>query len=219
MHEVNNPLEALTNLVYLTKNLADEPQSVRENMALAEKQLSYLSSVARKTLSFYRDQAEARDFDMVDIAESALKIHAERARKQNVAVQMTTDGPAYAPVFASEILQILSNFIINSFDALPNEGGVLRVRVRKAGDFVIITVADNGKGIEENIYKSMFSAHNTSKSTGTGLGLWLSRGIAEKHGGVIRCRSTVVSAKHGTTFRLILPASKVVGSGLKLVKG
>ena len=209
MHEVNNPLEALTNLVYLTKSLADEPQSVRENMALAEKQLSYLSSVARKTLSFYRDQAEARDFDLVDIAESALRIHSERARKQNVTVQMTTDGPAYAPVFASEILQILSNFIINSFDALPNEGGVLRVRVRKASDRVIITVADNGKGIEEKIYKSIFSAHNTSKSTGTGLGLWLSHGIAEKHGGAIRCRSSVLSRKHGTTLRLTLPASKV----------
>src|ERR1700754_4262890 len=70
-------------------------------------------TVTRKTLSFYRDQAEARDFDLVDIAESALKTHAERARKQKVSVQMTTDGPAFAPVFASEILQILSNCIIN----------------------------------------------------------------------------------------------------------
>lgn len=123
MHEVNNPLEALTNIVYLTKETSDDPKTVRENMELAEKQLAHLASITRKTLSFYREHEKAKDFDLVDIAESALKIHAERARKQGLAVHMETDGPAFAAVFASEILQVISNFILNSFDALPDEGG------------------------------------------------------------------------------------------------
>jgi signal transduction histidine kinase len=212
MHEVNNPLEALTNLVFLTKEVADKPESVRELMAVADKQLTSLSDITRKTLSFYRDQAELKDFDLVDIAESALKIYAERARRQHISVRMRTDGPAFAPVFASEILQILSNFIVNSFDALPNEGGILCVRVRTVGDRIHVTVSDNGSGMESSIYKNIFTAHNTSKSTGTGLGLWLSHGIAQKHGGGITCRSSGVSGRSGTTFRLTLPASKLAKS-------
>jgi len=218
MHEVNNPLEALTNLVFLTREVADDPESVRENMAIADKQLANLGNITRKTLSFYRDQSELKDFDLVDIAESALKIHAERARKQNISVHMKTDGPAFAPVFASEILQILSNFIVNSFDAAPLEGGVLCVRVKKVGDRIHVTVADNGSGIEERIYKNIFTPHNTSKAHGTGLGLWLSRGIAAKHGGCIGCRSSVNPQKSGTTFRLTLPASKFADSGAKVKK-
>jgi signal transduction histidine kinase len=218
MHEVNNPLEALTNLVFLTREVSDNPELVRENMAIADRQLSNLGNITRKTLSFYRDQAELKDFDLVDIAESALKIHAERARKQRITVHMKTDGPAFAPVFASEILQILSNFIVNSFDAAPEEGGVLCVRVRTVGDRIHVTVADNGSGMDERIYKNIFTPHNTSKAHGTGLGIWLSRGIAEKHGGCIGCRSSAVPGKSGTTFRLTLPASKVADSGFKLVK-
>jgi len=131
---------------------------------------------------------------------------------------MKTDGPAFAPVFASEILQILSNFILNSFDAAPSEGGVLCVRVKNVGKRIHVTIADNGRGMEDSVYKNIFTPHNTSKAHGTGLGLWLSRGIAEKHGGCIGCRSSTVPGKSGTTFRLTLPASKVTNSGLKLVK-
>lgn len=218
MHEVNNPLEALTNLVFLTREVADDPELVRANMAIADKQLANLGNITRKTLSFYRDQSELKDFDLVDIAESALKIHAERARKQHISVHMKTDGPAFAPVFASEILQILSNFILNSFDAAPSEGGVLCVRVKNVGNRIHVTIADNGRGMEDSVYQNIFIPHNTSKAHGTGLGLWLSRGIAEKHGGCIGCRSSAVTGKSGTTFRLTLPASKVADSGLKLVK-
>lgn len=217
MHEVNNPLEALTNLVYLTRQTKSDPQRVDENMEIAEKQLQNLANITRKTLSFYRDQTEAKDFDLVDIAESALRIHAERARKQRISVHMKTDGPAFASVFASEILQILSNFIVNSLDALPTEGGVLCVRVRNTGDRIHVIVADNGSGIEEKVYANIFTAHNTSKSHGTGLGLWLSHGIAKKHGGCVSCRSSVVFGKSGSTFRLSLPASKKSEGGLSLV--
>ena len=218
MHEVNNPLEALSNLVYLTRRISNDPQKVEENMEIADKQLQNLANITRKTLSYYRDQSEAKDFDLVDIAESALRIHAERARKQRISVHMKTDGPAFASVFAGEILQILSNFIVNSFDALPEQGGRLCIRVKKAGDRIHVTVADNGSGIEEKIYKNIFTAHNTSKPNGTGLGLWLSHGLAKKHGGCINCRSSVVYGKSGTTFRLSLPASKANSGGSNLAK-
>ena len=133
MHEVNNPLEALTNLVYLTKQSANDPEAVLKSMQLIESQLIRLAEITRKTLSFYREQTEAREFDLVEIAESALKIHAHRARKQNIDVRMKADGPAYATVFASEILQVLSNLIINSYDALPESGGTLVPAGKKPG--------------------------------------------------------------------------------------
>jgi signal transduction histidine kinase len=220
MHEVNNPLEALTNLVFIAKQSVNDPQTVRKSMELAESQLLRLGEIARKTLSFYREQTEAREFDLVEIAESALKIHAHRARRQNIMVQMKAEGPAYATVYASEILQVLSNLIINSYDALPEAGGTLCLRVKNRGDRIHITVADNGSGMEPGIYKNIFQAHNTSKSYGTGLGLWLSHGIAKKHQGSMACRSSVARGKSGTTFRLSLPASKdaVSKSGMKLVK-
>ncbi len=81
-----------------------------------------------------------------------------------------------------------------------------------------MTVSDNGSGIEERVYKNIFAAHNTSKSDGTGLGLWLSHGIAKKHGGSINCRSSVGYGKSGTTFRLSLPASKATNGLSTLAK-
>jgi signal transduction histidine kinase len=220
MHEVNNPLEALTNLVFITKQSVHDPQTVLKSMELAESQLRRLGEITRKTLSFYREQSEAKEFDLVEIAESALQIHAHRASRQNITVHMETDGPAYAQIYATEILQVLSNLIINSYDALPEKGGTVCLRVKNRAGKIHITIADNGKGIEPHIYKNIFQAHNTSKNTGTGLGLWLSHGIAKKHQGSMSCRSSVTQGKRGTTFRLSLPASKqkIEESGLKLVK-
>jgi signal transduction histidine kinase len=208
MHEVNNPLEALTNLVYITKNQPADSDYVRRNMEIAETQLLRLGEITRKTLSFYREQTEASHFDLIEIAESALKIHSHRVKRQNVDIRKRVAGPAVASVFAGEILQILSNLILNSLDALPESGAVLCVRVRTSQGKVHITIADNGAGIEPSIYENMFQPHRTTKSQGTGLGLWLSRKIVEKHNGTIRCRSSRRPGRSGTTFRLSLPRSQ-----------
>jgi signal transduction histidine kinase len=208
MHEVNNPLEALTNLVYITKNEPANPDRVQRNMEIAESQLLRLGEITRKTLSFYRDQTETKDFDLAEIAESALKVHLHRAQRQNVDIRKRVTGPAMASVFAGEILQILSNLILNSLDALPESAAVLCVRVGISQDKVHITIADNGAGIEPSIYNNMFQPHLTTKSNGTGLGLWLSRRIVEKHNGTLICRSSRQPGRSGTTFRLSLPTSQ-----------
>jgi signal transduction histidine kinase len=205
MHEVNNPLEALTNLVYLTKRSPRHTSAVIRNMEIAESQLVRLSEITRATLSFYREQAEAKDFDLVEIAESALMIHSRRAQRQNVDVRKQIKGPATARVFAGEILQVISNLIINALDAVPETGGILTLRVKTFKGKIHISVADNGSGVAPAMSKIMFQAHQTTKSHGTGLGLWLSKGIAEKHDGTITYRRE----KTGTTFRLVLPMSKI----------
>jgi signal transduction histidine kinase len=177
-------------------------------MEIAETQLLRLGEITRKTLSFYREQTEASHFDLIEIAESALKIHSHRVKRQNVDIRKRVAGPAVASVFAGEILQILSNLILNSLDALPESGAVLCVRVRTSQGKVHITIADNGAGIEPSIYENMFQPHRTTKSQGTGLGLWLSRKIVEKHNETIRCRSSRQPGGSGTTFRLSLPRSQ-----------
>jgi signal transduction histidine kinase len=207
MHEVNNPLEALTNLVYLTKAAPHDAPAVIANMEIADSQLARLSEITRKTLAFYREQVEAKDFDLVEIAESALLIHSRRAQHQKVEIRKQINGPAKARVFAGEILQVVSNLIINALDAVPETGGILSLRVRSHKGKVHISVTDNGSGISKSMSKVMFEAHQTTKSHGTGLGLWLSKSIAERHEGTITYRSEARFGKTGTTFRLTLPMS------------
>jgi signal transduction histidine kinase len=207
MHEVNNPLEALTNLVYLTQQTPHDPVVVLENMAIAQTQLSRLGEVTRTALNFYREQAEAKDFDLVEIAESALLIHSRRAQRQKVEIRKAMRGPATARVYAGEILQVVSNLVINALDAIPESGGVLSLDVRTHNGKVHISVTDNGSGISPSMAKVLFEAHKTTKSHGTGLGLWLSKSIAERHRGTITYRSTKRAGKTGTTFKLSLPLS------------
>jgi signal transduction histidine kinase len=210
IHEINNPLEALTNLVYLTKQAPHNVSSVLQNMGIAESQLARLSDIARTTLSFYRDQAEAKDFDLVAIAESALMIHSRRAQRQKIEIRKDLKGPVTARVFGGEILQVISNLIINALDAVPETGGVLSLRVRRYKGKVHLSVTDNGHGVTPAMAKVLFQAHRTTKSHGNGLGLWLSKSIAEKHNGTITYRRETRTGKTGTTFRLTLPVSQAV---------
>jgi signal transduction histidine kinase len=210
IHEINNPLEALTNLVYLTKQAPHNVSSVLQHVEIAESQLARLSDIARTTLSFYRDQAEAKDFDLVAIAESALMIHSRRAQRQKIEIRKDLKGPVTARVFGGEILQVISNLIINALDAVPETGGVLSLRVRRYKGKVHLSVTDNGHGVTPAMAKVLFQAHRTTKSHGNGLGLWLSKSIAEKHNGTITYRRETRTGKTGTTFRLTLPVSQAV---------
>jgi len=108
IHEINNPLEALSNLVFLTKIQPDVPQEVVKLMETAEEQLRRLGDITRKTLGFFKDQTEARDFDLIDIAESALRLHDQRTGRQNVELRKRFKSPAVCKVFGGEILQIVS---------------------------------------------------------------------------------------------------------------
>jgi signal transduction histidine kinase len=209
MHEINNPLESIINLVYITKKAPDDAPLVLRNMEIAEEQLARLTEIARATLSFYREQSEAKDFDLIAIAEAALLIHSRRASRQGVEIHRNLRQPVTTRVFAGEILQVLSNLIINALDAVPETGGVLSMRVRTYRGKVHISVTDNGDGITRAMSKFLFQAHHTTKSHGTGLGLWVSKSIAEKHNGTITYHRENRSGKTGTTFRLTLPIVKV----------
>ena len=207
MHEINNPLEALTNLAFLTRQNAGDSSKVIAYADMAEALLAQMGELTRRTLSFYRETAVATDFDLVEIAESALKIHSRRLRTQDVRVCKQVPAKATGRVFPGEILQVLSNLILNSLDALPESGGVLSLRIKTYGGKIHLLIADNGLGIEKAIYDDLFKPQVTTKPQGNGLGLWLSREIVHKHKGAITCRSSQRPGRRGTMFKISLPAN------------
>ena len=205
IHEVNNPLEALCNLVYLTRHDAHQPEQVHQHMKLAQAQLERLGEITRKTLSFYREQNETRDFDLVEIAESALRIHAHRLSAGSIELRKDLPEQLMVKVLGGELLQVFSNLLLNALDALPEKEALLFLRMRRDKERVYFTIADNGHGIHPAIRKDLFKPYVTSKSSGNGVGLWLSKQIIERHHGHIQMRSCHEPGRSGTTFRIVLP--------------
>ncbi len=208
MHEVNNPLEAMTNLVYLTKILLSDSEQVYRNMVTIEQQLASIGRITNQALTFHREQKEAREFDLVEITESALKLHDDKLRRHGITVERDMRGPAGTTGFGSEILQVLSNLILNAVDAVPAETGKLSICVEVQGDAAHVTISDNGEGIPDEFAARLFEPYVTSKSSGTGLGLWLSRRIIAKHGGTLDFRTSREADRRGTSFHISLPTSQ-----------
>jgi signal transduction histidine kinase len=205
MHEIHNPLSAIANLVYLIKVNATEPANVLEYADVIEKQVKVLSGIAGQVLSFHREQTLAKELDLVDLVDSSLKLHQSRISAANVAVTRNFRSPATASIFGAEILQVISNLLLNALDALPEHEAQLHIRIRATADYVHITVADNGAGIHPDVLKRLFEPYQTTKADGTGLGLWMSKRIIDKHKGKLAVRSSQSKPRSGTTFRLSLP--------------
>lgn len=206
LHEVNNPLEAITNLVYLTKAERNDPERVLEHMLVIEEQLRLLGQVTGQALTFHRHQSEVKEFDLVNIAEAALKLHAGNFARHGTSVTKRYRGPAVGKMRGSEILQVLSNLIINAVEALPRGVGRIWIRVHASQQTIHLAVTDDGPGIAEALTPLLFKPYVTNKKSGTGLGLWLSRRIVERHGGSLRFRTAREGKRRGTIFRLSLPA-------------
>jgi len=137
--------------------------------------------------------------------ESALTLHNARFTSGDVAPTRDFQHPATASVFGSEILQVVSNLLLNALDALPKENAKMSMRVRTQGDAVTITVSDNGSGMTPEVMKRLFQPYRSTKENGTGIGLWLSKGIVDHHRGSLRVRSSQAKGREGTTFRLSIP--------------
>src|ERR1700722_697296 len=151
MHEVNNPLEAITNIVYLTKTHKNDPAAVSENMEIIEQQLATLSQVTSQALTFHRAQPEAKDWDLAEIAESALKLHTDKIARHGIMVDSNLQRPVMTRAFGTEILQVISNLLLNAMDALPRENGRISLRIRTRGQSVHITISDNGSGMPAHV--------------------------------------------------------------------
>jgi signal transduction histidine kinase len=206
IHEIKNPLEALGHLTYLALHEADDPERVRKYMRLAEEQMSLLRAVATQTLGFARSTPARREIESAALVQAALRIHQRALEAKQIHLVTRFPPDIVAKVYPSEILQVLSNLIVNALEALPPAGN-LHLRVRKAQGKVYFLIADSGHGIPPEHVDLLFQPFFTTKEDrGNGLGLALSKKIVERHGGKIRIRSSVRPGKSGTIFRISLAA-------------
>ena len=206
MHEVRNPLEALGHLTWLASEDAHDPEKVRRYMQLAEEQVAILNRIASQTLGFARVSASPQSTNLVELAEAALRIHQRTIEAKNIHLVKSLPMDLSAEVHSGQILQALSNLIVNALEALP-EAGTLCLKLRKTKTGVHLIVADNGHGIHPDDLCRMGEPFFTTKgSAGNGLGLALSRRIVEEHQGRMKIRSSIRPERHGTCFKISLPA-------------
>jgi PAS domain S-box-containing protein len=213
-HEINNPLEAVINLLYLVRT-ADTMEDVRTYALLAETELARMADITLQTLRFHRQQSAAAPVDLNDTIPAVFRLYTARflSRRINLNLRLL---PAPTPMLLEgDIRQVLNHLIRNAYDAMPG-GGNLYVRLRPARSTrtgeagVRITVADTGTGFLQRMRKHLFEPFHTSKEvTGSGLGLWISKGMMDKHRGLIGMRSRLEqpgsAGGHGTVFSLWLP--------------
>lgn len=221
-HEINNPLEAITNLIFLARNV-DSHQDCLKYLAMAEEELERVSHLTKQTLGFYRETQGATGVRLGEIVSSLLSVFAPKMRNRSIALYPEIDDSLEVQAIPGEIRQVVANLIGNSIDAL-NAGGQIRVRVapatlwdggRRRG--VRLTIADTGCGIPAKVRTRLFEPFfTTKKDVGTGLGLWISKSIVENHQGVIQVRSSTAPGKSGTVFSIFLPlaADAAHGHGL-----
>jgi signal transduction histidine kinase len=208
-HEINNPLEAVTNLLYLMHgNLS--PEQRKQYLAEAEQELARVTEITKQTLRFYREPSQPTATDVSTVLDSVLRLHGSRLTAAGVKVHREILSET-ATVLSTpgELRQILANIIGNATDAM-RQGGCLRIRISKqlqrTGCCVRLTIADNGTGIPPDVLPSIFEPFVTTKGeTGTGLGLWVTSEIAKKNGWKIRVRSSRNPARRGTVFSLLIP--------------
>jgi PAS domain S-box-containing protein len=203
-HEVNNPLEALVNAIYLAQHAKDLGEAA-DHLRLADSELRRITHIVRQTLGFYRESTLPQPTGLLQLVSEVLDLY--RTRSLSRGVTLRTGGETVDEIFvkliAGEMKQVIANLIANAIDATP-AGGMVETSVLRCDDWVEILVSDTGCGISEANRKHLFEPFFTTKAdVGTGLGLWVSKGIVEKHGGSITVESKV---EQGTTFRVRLVA-------------
>jgi len=205
VHEVNGPLEAITNLNYLLRTNSDDGEQVRHYSDLIDEQLLVLSTISRQTLSFYHSKETAEPILIAPVAEAALRIHRQKIAAKEIRLLKKLAGDVIVESHPGAMLQVFSNMIGNAVEALPVQG-TLQIRARRTDREAHILFADNGCGIPAAIRGRIFEPFfSTKKERGTGLGLGIIKAIVERHSGRIRSRTSTQAGSSGTAFRISLP--------------
>ena len=207
-HEVNNPLEAVTNLIFLARN---EPNQTERNrlLEMADKELQRVSHITRQTLGFYRDSGRAVKVDLSEVVNNVLDVFQGKLKSKGVQAHLDVRGETVVYGAPGEITQVVSNLVSNAIDA-SRAGTSIRVRVNHRPEGAVLVVSDHGTGIPPTARSKVFEPFfTTKKDVGTGLGLWISRRIVESHGGSIRFRSSNGSKATGTVFRVSLRSAPI----------
>ena len=213
-HEINNPLEAITNLLFLLRNFCQLKDPALNYVAMAAHEAQRITEITQQTLRFYRQSTLPTRAKMSELLDSVLSLYQSRLNTLNIEVERDYDPEMDLFCFAGELRQVFANLVGNSIDATSG-GGSLRVRARRSRSWqapeemgVRFTLADTGTGMEPAVRERIFEAFFTTKEvTGTGLGLWVSHEIIVKHRGLVhvRSRSQAQGKASGAVFQIFIP--------------
>jgi PAS domain S-box-containing protein len=223
-HEIHNPLDSVSNLLFLMDGVANDRER-DQFLALAKQEIARVTQISRAMLSLYRESKAPVEIDLKELLDSILLLMESRFTAAGIAVAQTIPARLCIRGFPAELRQVFTNLITNASEAASPRGHItiaaesipagfdqLGIR-REAG--VLVTIDDDGPGIPPDILSHLFQPFYTTKGErGTGLGLWISRGIVTKHGGTIDLASSTGSDGHGTTATIFLPATPTLGTAV-----
>ena len=213
-HEINNPLEAVTNFIYLAKLQKDLPEKAKRYLESADHELRRVAHIAQQTLGFYRDSKQTVKFDVAKVIDDVLTIYQRKLQYKDVSIERRIEPGLTTHGSPGELKQILSNLFSNAIDA-SHDGGQIVVcarlwrhpKTRQRG--VRFAIGDNGVGISAEDKKRIFTPFfSTKKDVGTGLGLWITRDLLEKKSGYIRLRSRQAKPS-GTMVSFFVPEAEI----------
>ena len=214
-HEINNPLEAVMNLIFLARQNSPPTGKAYQHLKMAEEELERVSHIARQTLGYYRDTGLPTEVFLHELIDNVLTIYRSKLLAYGISVDTQFNDLQKVLVSRGEFIQIFSNLIANALDAMPN-GGLLQVSIRtlisSGGDGIQVVVRDSGIGISSDHLGRIFEPFFTTKGDlGTGIGLWVTKQLVEKRGGQISVASNTEPGKSGTAVSLFVPFSVPAG--------
>jgi PAS domain S-box-containing protein len=210
-HEIRNPLDTVSNLLYLLQH-ENTNQTQAHYLSMASEELARIAQITGQLLTFHRESRSPISVNVSEVLESALALFAPRIRQNHITVLKSFETSKTVRGFPGELRQVFSNLVGNAVEVIPS-GGTLLLHVRESSlasdpltKGVRVTVLDSGSGIPAGVRKNLFAPFYTTKGEkGTGLGLWISRSIVEKHEGTIHFTSSTRDGKSGTAFSVFLP--------------
>ena len=216
-HEINNPLAAITNIFFLLRNHPSLDEDARHCAILAEQELQRVAHITRQTLSFYRESKTPIAVMLTELLDDVVGLQERQMQNCHITLVKRYQTPGLVHGFPVELRQVFLNLIGNAIQAMPN-GGNLRLTVRETFDWtsrrrgVSVSIVDTGVGVKPQDSKRLFEPFFSTKSTkGTGLGLWISKGIVQKYEGRISFRSLRGNDRTVTSFRVFLPGAGTLG--------
>jgi two-component system, NtrC family, sensor kinase len=207
-HEINNPLESLTNLLYLAQT-SSRVATIQQFLSGANEELARVSRITRQILSFHRDTLAPVAIDIGSLVGDVIDLFERSAVARRIRLAFDRQPTLTIYGYPGQLRQVFGNLVRNATEAAkPDTEICIRVRpFRRAGrEGTRVTIHDRGNGIPRNIQKMMFDPFFTTKELrGSGLGLWVSKNLVMEHKGSIRFRSSTQPEHSGTTFEVFLP--------------
>jgi PAS domain S-box-containing protein len=211
-HELRNPLDSVIQLLYILKQSNRLGDTERQQLDVIDQELQRMIEVTKQTLAMHRQGAAMVPVNLAKLLDGVLLLYGNKIRSSKICVERRYDWLGEVPGFPAELRQVFTNLIVNAVEAMPTGGG-LRIRIRHTGrprpngcDGVVVSLLDTGTGIPKDVRKHVFEPFFSTKGEkGSGVGLWVSRGILQRHHGTIRVHSDSRVGRSYTCFQVFLP--------------